>query len=595
MAGFLSVAGWSSQWPSGFESAWNNALKALGDRSRVEQQCVVSGRFRVVFAGKIGGIFDDWRFLCAYEGLPRMNGKPLQAGFNIDTKSLREIYGEFSLFFSDRRSGRIVLARDRFGTHPLYYMVMPKGLVASSECKCLIPFIKAPDLYPPAVLEAIRFRWVVGENHIVWPIKQVMSAGAVQFENKGDDFSCHRYWRIPFQPEDHTTKSLNEYSDELHAAFNDFFKNRQLNGKKVGILLSGGVDSSVVAAVAQQECPKAVAYTGYIPGDSNEEARRAELVAKRLSLPCKVVDINPAKFEEDLRLIVRRIEALPRNPNNLVLMQLYNKMAEDGIEVVLTGDGAEMLFGLADTQRISRFDKKRKFVRKFGSYALLKFFRTFIERLDNHLARRLARVLRQDTFEYALTLDEISYCTAVKKILIEETADWSLDCQFPMKKSFNQYSDFEQGLQAYQAYTTLQSSLVRHDRIAQPLGLESISPFLSEELVTIACRLPKAMKYTNRSRPVLKNLCDRIVHPDVSKWPKLGFPVPWRSWIDGPLSVYIGEACDYRILQSFLPTGFVEQAFKCFDYEALWSIMTLRILCEELGFDKEPVTVEASN
>jgi asparagine synthase (glutamine-hydrolysing) len=583
MTAFIAMAGESLQWTANLEGIWDQTFKAMVDRSGNRHQYKASDRFKIGFAGTSGGILEDSRFLCVYAGVPRMNGKPFESYFDIDVETLRSISGEFSLVLLDRFSGRLTLVKDRFGTHPLYYIMMPGGIVVSTECNSLIPFIEKPSINPPAMLEAIRFRWVVGKNHIIEPIKQVMSACVTHLDTNGEEIS-YRYWNIPFQPENGISKSLDEYSDDLHQAFRDFFKNRNLCDRKVGILLSGGVDSSVVAAVAKEQCPQAIAYVGQIPNDANEETKRAQFVANLLSMPCNVVDIDTSQFESDLRLMVGRLEEPPRNPNNLVLMQLYKKMAEDGIEVVLTGDAAEMLLGLADTLRISMFEKKRKLVRMANFPSLIKLCTTSLECTDYDIAWRIAKVLRQDTLEYALTLDEILYCSAIKKILISEVENWPMEWQFSMKNLFDQYEDFEEGLQSYQTYTFLQSSLIRHDRIARPLGLESTTPFLSEELVNVACKLPKVFKHTDRSRPILKNLCDRITHPEVTRWEKLGFPVPWHDWMETIFKFQKETFEDYGNIGHYLPSGFVEQAFNHCDYEALWTIMTLQILQEELNF-----------
>jgi asparagine synthase (glutamine-hydrolysing) len=579
MSAFVVVIGHSPEWMLGRGCAWDRAVGCLRERWPGARVDVEADKVRVAFAGGAGGVFEQGHQVVVVDGTPWWKGKPLIARHGIDVGCLPDVSGEFALCGFDRASGKVMLVRDRFGARPLYYAVLPGIVVASSECKSILPFLPQPGFSRTALLETVRFRWVVGREHVISPIRQVGSATVVELTSGGEELAT-RYWQIPFKPKENGDPP-DLYTDALHDAFRRFFRRRDLKSRPVGILLSGGVDSSVVAAVAKEECPGAVAYVGRLPGDPNHETRRAHIVAQHLSMMLNVVNIAEGRLGQDLRQVVRRMEEPPRHPNNLVLMQLYERMARDGMEVVLTGDGAEMLLGLADTRRVGMFKRKRQWVRRTVPAAPRRFLAGMLERSDSSLAWRLGRVLKQDTLEYALTLDEVEYCRAIKRILRDARAGMGMDRQYSMRELFGQYADFEEGLQSYQTYTFLQSLLIRHDRLTQPLGLECIAPFLSEELVDFACQLPRALRYTTTSRPVLKHLCDRIAHPDVTRWEKLGFPVPWRGWMSGPLAHTLGTAADYGDISRVLPGGFVEAAFRHNDGEALWTIMTMRLMAEE--------------
>ena len=112
--------------------------------------------------------------------------------------------------------------------------------------------------------------------------------------------------------------------------------------------------------------------------------------------------------------------------------------------------------------------------------------------------------------------------------------------------------------------------------------MRAYTPFVHPNIVAFSQQLPRAMRLTTRSRPVLKMLCDELVHPDVARWEKLGFPVPWPDWLHTHLRELVGTPSDYQQLAPLLPPQFVALAFALSDHEALWTLMTLRLLMQEL-------------
>jgi hypothetical protein len=178
-------------------------------------------------------------------------------------------------------------------------------------------------------------------------------------------------------------------------------------------------------------------------------------------------------------------------------------------------------------------------------------------------------------------LDAVGYTTEVERTLHPVAAGTAPG--FMPVEYFSEYADPSDALQAYQLYTFAAVSLVRHDRLAQPLGLTSESPFLRAPVVELACRLPRALRYGDGSKPVLRALCDLYLPPEVSRWPKLGFPVPWQDWMRRAMP---GGVAPTEFLRAVLPAGFLEAARASGDDEAMWTALTLELAAEELGVDR---------
>ncbi len=201
-----------------------------------------------------------------------------------------------------------------------------------------------------------------------------------------------------------------------------------------------------------------------------------------------------------------------------------------------------------------------------------------MRRFDGGWATRLSKVLTWDPVEYAAMLDAVGYSRAVRRTL--EASETGSSPGFLPLEYFSRSEDFSDALQAYQLYTFAAVSLVRHDRLAQPFGLSSESPFLRAPIIDLACRLPRELRYLDGSKPVLKALCDLYLPPEVSRWPKLGFPVPWQAWMRDALPEGVAAT---GVLNEVLPPGWLEAANASYDAEALWTALTLQAAIVEMG------------
>jgi hypothetical protein len=126
--------------------------------------------------------------------------------------------------------------------------------------------------------------------------------------------------------------------------------------------------------------------------------------------------------------------------------------------------------------------------------------------------------------------------------------------------------------------TVLLSSQRRHEVLARAHQIEAATPFAHTSVLRVATSLPRALRYTTRSRPVLKHLCDTLVHPDISRWHKLGFSVPWQRWLDGTLASIADEATRNLVKQEILPASLNALVGVQHDPEWRWTLMTLSLV-----------------
>ncbi|MES2178145.1 MAG: asparagine synthase-related protein [Gemmatimonadota bacterium] len=497
---------------------------------------------------------------------------------------LPDLQGSFALCAFDHRSQEITLVRDRFGSRPLFWLVWDDVAYVASECKVLAALGVVLNIDERALREMIVARWLVGEHHLLSPIAQVPAAFCVRLGGSGMSPVVRQYWRLPFAPESVHATSMESFRDQARVALRASIDSIVEGRERVGILLSGGIDSSVIAGVASETTARCIAFVGRLPDSDNIEMHRAIEVAEHLGMQSVVVDVTVASLDDRVRSMVRRVEQCPRHANNLVLAQLL-EAAAGHVDVVMHGDGAEVLFGLADSRRVGQFTRKHALfdcipaaVRRTAARRLRAF--------ESERAWRLAQVLDCTPVSFASLLDRVLYTPGVARVLLDVVGR-DAHGLLPMQH-FSDYADDADALQSYQANTFLASSLLRHDRLSQPLGLTTAAPFLEAPVVALACRLPRELRYVNGSKPVLRALCDLYYPPHVSRWSKRGFEVPWEQWMSETFEQI--TVCDE--VAGLLPAGFVRAAIVERDPEALWLIHTLGILLDSFGVPTSPAASE---
>jgi len=581
LSGFV-VALWKNAPDSeSWSRRWQASASSLGLRTSLPIRTQRSGPLRVAFSEHSRGL--SWlhrgQFIIS-DGLPfpgtadsnlKLAREHGEGWISDPSRFTRGASGHFAAVLIDGRAKDLTLVRDRFGIRPLWFLQNDEIIAAASECMMLRPFAGTVDFHQKALRESVMCRWIVGRHHLIEPFRQVLPGTALRLSHSENAVE-KRYWSMRFEPAP-PARPVSNYVDHAESALRKGFHELGIADQPVAILLSGGIDSSVVAALAKSECSEVIGIIGRLPGDPNVELERALFVAESLSLETLVVDVVTDCFADDFPQMVSRLEQPPRNPNNLVLQQLLRGVPK-GIRYVLNGDAAEMMFGLADVKRVDQFTSKTAISQRLFPPRMLSLLARAMRKSDSSLLWRAARLLDHSPAEFAAALDTIQYGPAMRRALW----DWAgpptdyISGTEVLKDGERPFSD---SLQEFQAYTFLQSSLIRHDRLTTPLGMEPVFPFLSPSVTEFCLGFPREYRYLGQSKPLIRMLCDRHLPERVSRWPKLGFPVPWKCWLDDHLKPYrtslaatVAEGADFPF--SLFRTAETEK-----DHEAIWTFLTL--------------------
>ncbi|MFE7131606.1 asparagine synthase (glutamine-hydrolyzing) [Streptomyces sp. NPDC057638] len=424
----------------------------------------------------------------------------------------RRLLGMFAFAVWDGRSQELFLIRDRFGIYPLYYAEIPGGIALGSELKALLAH---PAIEPEVGLDGLRA--VVGfvkppESGVYRGVREMVPGTVLRF-HRGDT-QITRYWSLAATPH---TDDLDTTVSTVRELLEDSVRRQVVSDVPLGSFLSGGLDSSALAALAQRALAsngeKLRTYSVGFGGDENftaDDIRTtadgpfARLMAQYLGTAHTTVELQGHELmAPEARMAVLRARDLPTSLGDLdTSLYLLCEAFRKDCTVALTGDGADELFGgydwfldpeLRTVQGLPWLEFAR---RKLGAQGT-----RYTALLDPELVRRLD----SDTYEQDI------YRTAVAEIEPLE-GESATDRDIRRMTYLN--------LTGY-----LRIILDRKDRMGMAAHLESRVPFLDHRLVEYVYNVPWEFKsFDGREKSLLRAAVRDLVPPSVLYRKKAGYP-----------------------------------------------------------------------
>ena len=488
----------------------------------------------------------------------------LLAGFEAlgITLTLREATGMFALAVWDVRDQELILARDRIGEKPLYYGVCDDSLVFASELSAIRqhPHFKG-EIDRGAVALLMRFGYVPAPYSIYRNIGKVSPGTLLRFRPSDGlapvvtaYWSAHAIGRAGIARP--VNKSDAELVDELDTLLRSAVAKQMVADVPLGAFLSGGIDSTTVVAMmqAQSKAPVRTFSIGFFD-PKFEEARHARAIAAQL----RTIHTEHYLSAEESMRVIDRLPSMYDEPFadwSQIPTYLVSTLARDAVTVALTGDGGDELFGGYD--RYVGLDKIWRRLRLLPLPVRLAIAKRIdvIDRLDARRwnpdswqqknwssgsrahrlvvkARKVARLLRcewrEDLYQELLS----SWSDSARLIPGATQLPTVLNDVANLMPS----ATFAQQMMHLDLMFYLPDDvLVKVDRAAMAVSLETRTPFLDHRVVEFAARLPLRAKLRNKqSKWILRQLLDRYVPREFVERPKMGFGVPLHDWLRGPL------------------------------------------------------------
>jgi asparagine synthase (glutamine-hydrolysing) len=525
-----------------------------------------NGRYVVSFNGEIYN-FRELRDRLHQSGATfrgTSDTEVLLAGFEAwgVEKTLREAVGMFALAIWDIREEELLLARDRIGEKPLYYGVCGDSLVFSSELKALRrhPQWKG-DIDRGAVALLMRYGFVPAPHSIYSQIGKVVPGTLLRFRPRDGLLpTASSFWSAAdvaragvARP---STRTDEELIDELDVLLRRAVSDQMISDVPLGAFLSGGIDSTTVVALmqAQGKSPVRTFSIGFFD-PKFEEARHARAVAAHL----RTIHTEHYITAEESMRVIDRLPSLYDEPFadwSQIPTYLVSSLARDSVTVALTGDGGDELFGGYD--RYVGLDRIWRSLRVVPRAARLAIARRMdlAERLDARrwnpeawhggetpASRRAHRIVVK-----ARKIARLLRCEWREDLYHELLSSWTDPSRLvpgapqigtPMSdvRNLMPSATFAQQMMHLDLMCYLPDDvLVKVDRAAMGVSLETRTPFLDHRVVEFAATLPLRMKLRDKqSKWILRRLLDRYVPRAFVERPKMGFGVPLHDWLRGPL------------------------------------------------------------
>lgn len=260
---------------------------------------------------------------------------------------LDHLDGEFALAVWDREAGELFLARDRFGIRPLFLAELGGDVAFASEAKALLRHPRAERRLDPAVLLETFTLWAVQPDRSAFPgIRELPPGHHVRVGAAGLG-SPRRWWDLHFGPREGTLRASPEaLAEELLALLDDATRIRLRADVPVGVYLSGGLDSSATAALARRHTRRELVAFGIGFEDERfDESSYQDVMADELGVSLRRVTVSGREVAEAFPEVVRMAEKPMLRTAPGPLLRLSRSVREAGFKVVLTGEGADELFG----------------------------------------------------------------------------------------------------------------------------------------------------------------------------------------------------------------------------------------------------------
>jgi asparagine synthase (glutamine-hydrolysing) len=506
-------------------------------------------------------------------------------------RTLRKCVGMFALGLWDRRDRRLLLARDRFGEKPLYYGRVGRDFVFASELKAIRTH---PDFAAPIDREALRIfaarGYVPAPRSIFEGIQKLRPGSILTLDGAGAIPVVTQYWSYRAVVERGLAEPLedeNEARETLESALAAAISGQSVADVPVGAFLSGGIDSSTVAALYRKHSSRTLrTYSIGFEEEGYDEAPHARAVSRYLGTDHTERYVSSREAREVIPLLPAIYDEPFADPSQIPTY-LMSKLAREDVTVALSGDGGDELLGGYARYRTAaslwrKLQRSPSPVRRASGAILGKVPAGVWDRLGAlcpgqpqfpgaRLERTFHRLRCADSLSalYNSFRDE---WTGAPSPVIGGGEDDGLDLDIAGGPDLVRmmYCDAVSYLPG--------DILCKVDRAAMARGLEVRIPFLDHRVAEAAARIPLAMKVRKESgKHILKQLLFSHVPRRLFDRPKAGFSVPVGKWIKGPLRSWAEDLLSRERLdrQGFFRGAMIERRWR--DHlagrrDATWSL-----------------------
>jgi len=460
---------------------------------------------------------------------------------------VERLRGMFGFAIWDERRRSLMLARDRVGIKPVYYAIGKDSVVFGSEIKAILADPEVGARVRPEIVDRfLTFYYVPGEDTLFENILK-LRPGSYMIVRDGK-CEIHQYWDLAFNP---TPRSTADVEKELLELLDESVRMHMISDVPVGILLSGGVDSTAMLSFASSTTDRALgSFTlGFRSAEIPDERPYARIAAQRYGTDHHEITISADEFKDFLPRYAWYMEE-PVCEAPAVALYYITKLAKQSVKVLISGEGGDEAFAGYQTYRGVLWAERLKNALGPLKDPLSSAASAANRLLKNPRIAKYAPLLGRpfEEYYYSRSSGPDSFFNRNLNALYSSDFANSSDKDFatrPMRGIMASSREF--GLINRMLYVDTKTSLpddllLKADKMTMANSIELRVPFLDHKLLEFAASLPENLKVRGLTTKYIakRALANRIPEQILTR-PKAGFPVPFGSWLRTDLKGFVRE------------------------------------------------------
>ena len=455
--------------------------------------------------------------------------------------------GMFAFAIWDEKNKSLFLARDRVGIKPLYYFLSDKCLIFASEIKAILadPEVQ-PEVVPGMIDRFLTFYYVPGEETLLRNIHKLAPGSHMSVRN--GKATIKQYWDLRFTP---GQISVHEAERKLLALLDECVSMHMISDVPVGFLLSGGVDSTAMLgmAVGKTDHHLSSFTLGFTAPGLADERPYAQLAATRYGSEHHEMTISAREFADFMPRFAWYMEEPVCEPQAVALYYV-TRLAKDFVKVLISGEGGDEAFaGYSIYRNILWMERLKRILGPLNGV-----LSSGLSRMNDHWpSHRVGKYaplfgLQFESYYYSRTSSPSRFFNSHGKELYSTDFSHSVDREFSTRAVTRYLGDgAANGLVNQMLYADTKTSLpddllLKADKMTMANSIELRVPFLDHQFLEFAASLPENFKVRGfTTKYIAKTALRNRVPREILRRKKVGFPVPYDSWMRNELKDWVRD------------------------------------------------------
>ena len=458
-------------------------------------------------------------------------------GYQLWGKNLfNKIDGQFAIVIIDLKKNKIIISRDKFGEKPVFYYIDNNKIIIGSELKIFKEFKNLnPTINQSAIKKYFIYSFIPAPTTIYKNIYKVKHSENIKINLENNTVDRTNYYQ-PKIIKNYKYKE-DDFINNLDLVMKQSVKSRLLSDSKIGVFLSGGLDSSLISFYAKKENNNLESYSISVNEKSFDEIDQAKEMSNYLKIKLNHTKLDQAKFDQNFHRIIKLLDE-PIGAPTYIPMYFLSELTSPNVKSVLSGDGADEIFGGYENFNYISIFRYINFLKLNKLAAKTKNIFKFLPISKNNLS--LDFKLRR--FCQGMEVDEIFQNTFFLSSLSLQDYEELFNEKLNFDETLSEIKDFEK---KYKEVNYIDKNYLyfvnfyipdlvsaRADKAGMLNSLEIRSPFLNTEILELMLSIPDSKSYLIRNKTILKKLALKKFGYNFFNKKKGGFTYPIQKWLN---------------------------------------------------------------